>query len=169
MPDDAPVRAWRYWQTSPRRLLRSVSQRHVEWLPGRVMNAVCLGGGHRAPDDGCWCGVSGARDLDTLRQHGLCVLPGPLIVGEVDLWGDLIEERYGWRAAHARPASLGIVAETVPDAQELARLENALAPYEVPVTMVALDDAVGGTTAAMLSFQTMSGGASGYFGGRASG
>lgn len=156
VPSDAPVRAWRYWQVSPRRRLRSVAQRHVEWPPGRQLNAVCVGGGHPAPDPGCWCGVSGARDLDALRQHGLCVLPGPLIVGEVDLWGRILEESYGYRAEHARPATIGLVAETVEDEDEREHLLTALAEYGVPVTTVPLDEAVAGTTATMLAFQIMS-------------
>jgi hypothetical protein len=153
---DAPVRAWRYWQTSPRLRLRSVAQRHVEWLPGQPINAVCIGGGHPAPSAGCWCGVSGAKDLDALRQHGLCVVPGPLVVGEVDLWGRILEEDYGYRAQHAVPASIGLVAETVPEGPEGERLLAAMAAYEVPVTLVPLDEAVAGTTAAMLEFQVMS-------------
>src|SRR5947209_18268012 len=92
VPEAAPVRAWRYWQLSPRRYLRSVAQRHIEWKPGTAMHAICVGGGHPAPSAGCWCGVSGAKDIEALRQHGLCVLPGPLIVGEVDLWGRVLEE-----------------------------------------------------------------------------
>lgn len=156
------MRAWRYWQMSPRRRLRSVSQRHVEWAPGRVMNAVCLGGGHPAPSVGCWCGISAARDQDALRQHGLCVQPGPLLVGEVDLWGRILEESYGWRAQHARPASLGLVEGTAGDDGEL--VWAALAAYEVPVTSVPIDEAVAGMTAQMLAFQVMSARASGLSG-----
>ncbi len=157
---DAPIRAWRYWQTSGRLYLRSVAQRHIEWKPGVPMNAVCIGGGHPAPSVGCWCGVSGASDLDALRQHGLCVVPGPLVVGEVDLWGRILEESYGYRAEHARPASIGLVEGTIGEGPELDRLMNAMAAYDVPMTIVALNDAVAGTTAQMLAFQMMSRGTS---------
>ncbi|MGH9277489.1 MAG: hypothetical protein ACRD12_05210 [Acidimicrobiales bacterium] len=149
------TRGWRYWQLSPRRRLRSVAQRHVEWRPGHPVNAVCLTGGHPAPAVNCSCGVSAARDLETLRQHGLCVLPGGLVVGEVDLWGRIVEEPYGYRAQHASPASLGLVAGTV-DEDERGLVEDALAAYGVPLAIVDLEDAVAGTTAAMLSFQVMS-------------
>jgi hypothetical protein len=154
-----PVRAWRYWQLSPRRRLRSVAQRHIEWRPGHPINAVCLTGGHPAPSVNCSCGVSGATDIETLRQHGLCVLPGGLVVGEVDLWGRVVEEPYGYRAQHAVPACIGLVAGTVAEDEEPLVIE-ALQAYGVPVTTVALEDAVAGTTATMLSFQLMSGGAS---------
>lgn len=136
-----------------------MAQRHVEWVPGRPINAVCVGGGHPAPSAGCWCGISGARDLEALRQHGLCVLPGALIVGEVDLWGRVLAESYGYRAEHARPASLGLVEGTAGE-EEWAALEA----YEVPVRMVPLDEAVGGTTAQMLAFQLMSRGTYGSCG-----
>lgn len=136
----------------------------MEWHPGRPVHAVCVGGGHPAPAVGCWCGVSGARDLDALRDHGLCVLPGPLIVGEVDLWGRILDERYGYRAEHAYPASIGLVTETAGDDAEQAVLRQVLAEYGVPVTMVPLDEAVAGTTAQMLAFQVMSSRASRCFG-----
>lgn len=155
----SPVRAWRYWQLSPRRRLRSVAQRHIEWRPGHPINAVCLTGGHPAPSVNCSCGVSGATDLETLRQHGLCVLPGGLVVGEVDLWGRVVEEPYGYRAQHAAPASIGLVAGTVAYDEQPLVIE-ALNEYGVPVTIVDLDEAVAGTTATMLSFQLMSSGAS---------
>lgn len=156
MAPDAPLRAWRYWQVSGRLFLRSVAQRHIEWRPGHPVNAVCVGGGHPAPSADCWCGVSGARDLDALRQHGLCVLPGPLVVGEVDLWGRILDESYGYRAEHARPASIGLVEGTIGDGPERDRLLGAMAAYDVPVAIVALDDAVAGMTAQMLAFQVMS-------------
>lgn len=126
------------------------------------MNAVCVGGGHPAPSEGCWCGISGARDLESLRQHGLCVLPGALIVGEVDLWGRILEESYGYRAEHARPASLGLVEGTA--GNDLEAVFAALEAYQVPVTSVPLDEAVAGTTAQMLAFQVMSSRSSGSFG-----
>jgi len=99
-----------------------VAQRHVEWRPGSPLNAVCIGGGHPAPSVGCWCGVSGARDLDALKQHGLCVLPGPLVVGEVDLWGRILEESYGYRAEHALPATIGLVEGTLGEGLARERL-----------------------------------------------
>ena len=141
-----------------------MAQRHVEWVPGRVMNAICVGGGHPAPSVGCWCGISGARDMDALRQHGLCVLPGALVVGEVDLWGRVLLESYGYRAEHARPASLGLVEGTAGTDADLDRVRAALEAYDVPVRMVPLDEAVAGTTAQMLTFQMMSRGTYGTCG-----
>ncbi|MCA1691285.1 MAG: hypothetical protein LC733_03430 [Actinobacteria bacterium] len=155
--DSSPVRAWRYWQVSPRRLLRSVSQRQVEWQPDRPLHAVCLAGGHPAPAVTCSCGISAARDLETLRNYGLCVAPIPLVVGEIDLWGRLVEEpTYGYRGEFGAPASILLVRETAEDPVVRDPILEALAAYGVPVGTVGLDEAVAGVTAATLAFQVMS-------------
>ena len=156
VPETVPVRAWRYWQVSPRRRLRSVAQKHVEWPPAMPLHAVCLGGGHPAPAVACSCGISGAYDLETLRQHGLCVAPGGLVVGEVDLWGRVVAEPYGYRGEYGRAASIGLVGESVEDDKARKRVLDALGDYGVPVALVALDEAVAGVTAATLAFQVMS-------------
>jgi hypothetical protein len=124
---------------------------------------VCLGGGHPAPSAGCSCGISGASDLETLRQHGLCVAPGGLVVGEVDLWGRVVAEPYGYRGEYGRPASIGLVGESVEDDVLRQRVLDALAAYGAPVTVVTLDEAVAGVTAATLAFQVMSSRASSTF------
>ena len=156
LPVAAPVRAWRYWQVSPRRRLRSVAQKQVEWPVDRALRAVCLGGGHPAPSVSCSCGISGTRDLDTLRQHGLCVAPGGVVVGEVDLGGRVVPEPYGYRGEYGRAASIGLVADSVEDEDARQRMLDGLAEYGVPVTLVSVDHAVAGVTAATLAFQVMS-------------
>ena len=160
VPEAAPLRAWRYWQVSSRRRLRSVAQKHVEWPVDRPLHAVCLSGGHLAPAAVCSCGISGARDLDALRQHGLCVYPGGLVVGEVDLWGRVVPDSYGFRAEYARVASVALVEGTVEDDTKVQRVIEALGEYGAPVTVVPLEEAVAGTTAMTLAFQVMSGRAS---------
>lgn len=153
VPADATT-AWRYWQLSPRGLLRAVSHRRVEWPTGRPFRAACLGGGHQAPDQGCACGIYGAPDFDTLREHGLCLAPEPLVVGEVALWGTVLADDDGIRAEYGYPRTLSLVPETVPDS-EVDVLTRGLAAYGVPVARVSLREAVAGVSAAMLEFQTM--------------
>jgi hypothetical protein len=121
-----------------------------------VLHAGCAPGGHPAPEPTCNCGISGARDLRTLRTYGLCVAPGPLVVGEVDLWGRLVPDIYGWRGEYARPVSLALAEGTAVDAGEEEAVRGALAAYEIPVTTIPLDEAVAGVTAATLAFQVMS-------------
>lgn len=149
------VIGWRYWQVAPSGLLRSVTQRRIEWPPGRVMRATCLVAGHRAPDQGCDCGVHGSPDLDTLREHGLCLAQEePLVVGRVALWGRVVRDHEGWRAEYGEPAHLSVVRELVLE-EELDDLVSGLAAYGAPVDTIALADAVAGISAATLAYQAM--------------
>ncbi|MDQ6796952.1 MAG: hypothetical protein M3011_02810 [Actinomycetota bacterium] len=150
--DDAVV-GWRYWQVRAGRL-RSVTQPHVEWKPGVVLTARCTGAGHLAPDAGCECGIYGARDLESLRQHGLCLPPEALAVGRVGLWGRVVDDVAGWRAEFGRPLSLAVVAEMVAGT-DLDAMIAALRTYGVPVESMALADAVAGVSAAILANQAM--------------
>jgi hypothetical protein len=160
-PRSDPVVGWRYWQltppmrsgTQPARL-RSVTQRRIEWPPGSVMRAACMGAGHRAPDERCDCGLYGARDLETLREHGLCLAPEALVVGRVALWGLVLPDVSGWRGEYAEPAAISVVQETVLD-EELTGVLASLQAYGVPVDTIALTDAVAGVTATTLAFQAM--------------
>ena len=158
-PRSDPVVGWRYWQlTASARSgtrLRSVTQRRFEWPPGGVMRAGCLGAGHRAPDARCDCGLYGARDLESLREHGLCLAPEALVVGRVALWGLVLPDVSGWRAEYAEPAALSVVRELVLD-DELPAVLASLQAYGVPVDTMALTDAVAGVTATTLAFQAMS-------------
>ena len=141
--------------TEPAWRLRSVTQRRIEWPPGAVLRAACLGAGHRAPDERCDCGLYGARDLPTLREHGLCLAPEALVVGQVALWGRVLPDVSGSRGEYAAPASLWVVRELVLE-EELAGVVSSLEPYGVPVDTMALADAVAGVTERTLAFQAMS-------------
>ena len=153
-PRTDPVVGWRYWQLTAAGRLRSVTQRRFEWPPGGVMRAGCLGAGHRAPDARCDCGLYGARDLETLREHGLCLAPEALVVGRVALWGLVLPDVSGWRGEYAAPTAISVVPETVLD-EELAGVLASLEAYGVPVDTMALADAVAGVTATTLAFQAM--------------
>ncbi len=161
-PRSHPVVGWRYWQLTPplrsgpqpARRLRSVTQRRIEWPPGSVLRAACLGAGHRAPDERCDCGLYGARDLPTLREHGLCLAPEALVVGRVALWGRIVPDVSGWRGEYASPAALSVVPELVLE-EELPGVLASLEAYGVPVDTMALTDAVAGVTATTLAFQAM--------------
>lgn len=156
-PAGDPLVGWRYWQlvTGGERL-RSVSLRRFLWEPGRPMRASCMTGRHRAPAEGCDCGIYAAPDLGTLRDHGLCLTPGGLVVGEVGLWGAVVTgAEGGYRGEYASPRSLCLVEETVPD-ERRASVLGALAAYEVPVETTTLDEAVGELSGAVLANQVMS-------------
>ncbi len=151
-----PVVGWRYWQLSPDGArLRSVSQRRFEWAPDRPLRAACVAGGHGAPDAECNCGIYGARDIVTLREHGLCLTPDVLVVGQVSLWGRIIVHEHAYRAEYAHPKTLSLVRETVDEAP-LRRIHERLAAYGVPVDTTTLEGTVGEISAATLAFQAMS-------------
>jgi len=150
------VVAWRYWQLAAGRRLRSVSQRGVVWAPGRALHARCRGGDeHAAPDPGCSCGIYGAVSLDALWEHGVCLGPEALVVGEVALWGVVLPDGLGYRAASAYPRRLAVVAGTLPDGS-VAQLVESLGAYGVPVEVTSRDQAVGDVSATIMGFLAMS-------------
>ncbi|MDQ6614207.1 MAG: hypothetical protein M3083_05550 [Actinomycetota bacterium] len=175
---DDPLRAWRYWRLDgPRGRLRSVSQRQFLWEPGRPQRAQCVGDRHAAPNPGCSCGIYGAADLDALREHSLCLDPGPLVVGEVALWGVVVpEEGASYRARFAYPLRLWLVDDEFVDPPSVQGSDGAdwaaltadgadgadgaasdgLAAYGVPVAHMTVFDAVGEVSSAIRRFLTMS-------------
>jgi len=150
-----PVFGWRYWQLSPARLLRSVTQRGFEWLPGRVLRAVCLEIGHPAPATRCNCGIYANPDIEALRQHGLCLVPDVIVVGQVALWGKVFVDEPSYRGQFAYPARLSLVVDSLIDDTPPDALVAGLEAYGVPVHRTTLDQAVAGMSADMLRFQAM--------------
>jgi hypothetical protein len=78
-----------------------------EWTPGEPFAASCgKGHAHAAPAAGCSCGVYALRDREGLRSY-LVGRDVPWVVGrvlgEVELWGEVVEGELGWRAAYAYP------------------------------------------------------------------
>ena len=153
---DDPVLGWRYWQLSPRRLLRSVTQREFEWPPGRVLKALCVEVGHPAPADRCNCGLYANPDLEALRQHGLCLAPDVIVLGQVALWGKVVVDEPSYRGEFAYPARLSLVVDSLVDGTPPEELVEGLGAYRVPVHTTTLDEAVTGMSADMLKFQAMS-------------
>ncbi|MGI8810123.1 MAG: hypothetical protein ACR2KK_20215 [Acidimicrobiales bacterium] len=153
---DDPVFGWRYWQLSPRRLLRSVTQSQFEWPPGRVLRALCVEVGHPAPAERCNCGLYANPDLDALRQHGLCLAPQAIVLGQVALWGKVVDDEPSYRAEFAYPARLSLVVDSLADDTSSETLLEGLSAYRVPVLTTTLDEAVAGMSADMLRFQAMS-------------
>ncbi len=151
-----PVVGWRYWQVSPARQLRSVTQKWIDWPPTQPMRARCLEVNHPAPDLDCSCGIYGTIDLATLKEHGLCLFPDvPLVIGQVALWGRVVGDGAGYRGELGYPVSLSLVVDTVADG-DLEAVRTGLSGYGVPVDHITLDRAVAGASAAMLRFQAMS-------------
>ncbi|HEX2119305.1 MAG TPA: hypothetical protein VHF91_08990 [Acidimicrobiales bacterium] len=133
-----------------------MTQREFEWPPGRVLRAVCVEVGHPAPADHCNCGLYANRDLEALRQHGLCLAPDVIVLGQVALWGKVIDDEPNFRGEFAYPARLSLVVDSLIDATPAEDLVNGLGAYRIPVHTTTLDEAVAGMSADMLKFQAMS-------------
>jgi len=139
IPDYAwPIVGWRVWRVSRRRdelRLRSVLRDEV-WEPRRKLVAGCEAG-HAAPDDCCGCGIYAVRDPASARRHLVgrnetCDVSR--VLGEVALWGWVLEAAGGWRAACAYPARIVLAgAGRNADAPPPDELADALAVYGVPI------------------------------------
>jgi hypothetical protein len=146
-----PVTAWRAWfvgresdDGSPR--LHSVIH-NCEWPVAKKLEASCLttrgivSRPHRAPADGCQCGIYGTARVDGLANyvgHGLGPVPRIQAIGLVRLWGVVREHEHGWRGSRAYPCRLWLPThdfrdEPIDNWDELA---IALADYGVPVEVL---------------------------------
>lgn len=132
------VTGWRAWvvtETPSGLRLGSVLHDRV-WAHGRPALAECRReddpfalaiGPHPVPGAECNCGFHAARDpIDALSYARGRDEPGTVcrILGEVALWGHVLETEGGWRASHAYPARLYVQDDA---------LAEALAAYSVPV------------------------------------
>ena len=133
-----------------------MTQRDFEWPPGRVLKAVCVEVGHPAPADRCNCGLYANPDLEALRQHGLCLAPDVIVLGQVALWGKVVVDEPSYRGEFAYPARLSLVVDSLVDDTPTEALTEGLGAYQVPVHTTTLDEAVTGMSADMLKFQAMS-------------
>ena len=133
-----------------------MTQRDFEWPPGRVLRAVCVEVGHPAPADHCNCGLYANPDLEALRPHGLCLAPDVVVLGQVALWGRVVDDEPSYRGEFAYPARLSLVVDSLVDTTPPEALVEGLLAYRVPVHTTTLDEAVAGMSADMLKFQAMS-------------
>ena len=155
---DEPLVGWRCWYVLPHEaLLRPIFKRGLVWKPRQAQDALCPEHAHEPPADDCKCGiwtVCHPMLLDeigwtTAPPSGTPKLPGVLVVGEVALWGKIIQHERGWRASAAYPRHLyvftdepmlpetlreryGIPVEWGPDAERLRRLLPAGTALEAP-------------------------------------
>lgn len=111
-----PVVALRSWYLGENGLLLSMN--HKVWNPRVAMEAQCerrgapMGGfsdrvavevpGQHTPGEDCSCGIYAAKDVDLALSY----FTGSCVIGEVYLWGKIIEGSRGWRAQFAYPKRL---------------------------------------------------------------
>jgi hypothetical protein len=120
----SPIVAYRAWQWDFARSWTSKpplkSLNGEWWFPERPLSAKCgapvarraptVRNNHNAPQIGCMCGIYAAKSFDQLRRmgygrRGIC--------GEVNLWGTVVEHKFGWRAQFAYPKTLVLPFEIV--------------------------------------------------------
>ena len=85
--------AWRVWRVEEG-WLHSTAMTDFEWTPGKTMEAA---GGLVDEHAGIHAFKNRKDALDYARVHS------PAVVGEVELWGSIIEFQSGWHAQFARP------------------------------------------------------------------
>ena len=94
-------RVWR-WDTAG---LKSLNGK--PWSPGKPLAAKCGAGNthdaHEVPQTDCTCGVYAAKNVEHLRKIGL---DRRGVIGEVNLWGKVVEHEQGFRAQFAYPRIL---------------------------------------------------------------
>jgi len=89
----------------------------VLWTPGRPYTAQCTAGrGHKDPPPapGCSCGVYSyktLRDLVHYTENGYMYGGTHLVLGQLWLWGIVIQHQLGYRAEYAYPKQLGVADE----------------------------------------------------------
>jgi hypothetical protein len=98
----SPVVAYRVWHLGPCGL---TSLNGEFWHPNQTLEAVCWRSvnRHTPPHGDCSCGIYAAKSLDHLRGIGYAERG---VLGEVYLWGTVVEHKLGWRAQFAYPKTL---------------------------------------------------------------
>lgn len=117
---DSPsaIKAFRMWGTTGGAdvLLQSTAAGFLSampaWRPGIRFEAECLSPG-RCPDDGIpgmrhRCGIYAFKAIDDCLEWARHMgrARTTVVIGEVWLWGTVVESALGWRAQYAYPAAL---------------------------------------------------------------
>jgi len=101
-------RAWSVIETDDGPRLSSLT-RAQGWTPGEELRAACDRRQHDSPKRWCSCGVYAGADPADLAALGR-IAGG--VVGQVSLWGRIVEHSRGHRASVAYPARLRLVCAT---------------------------------------------------------
>jgi hypothetical protein len=146
-----PIVGWRTWRAVQRQgevhlmslfhrvcwpalepLAGTCRSRQWTWLRKRTS--------HASPDASCQCGIYASTlevaatyvaEPDPSRWH---VATEQTVIGEVALWGDVVECTNGWRASFAYPRRLFVPADA--RSWDSACLTRQLGRYGVPVEVI---------------------------------
>jgi hypothetical protein len=150
IPDlPSPIVAWRIWRVgSVKGRYRLVSMfKWSAWQPEQPLAAECLRTPwlidrllrrrpHGAPDPQCECGIYGAELalLDTCLSAADAHRELGMVVGEVSLWGTVIECEHGYRGSLAYPRRIYIPTDSAGGRPD--DLAEGLSAYRVPVELL---------------------------------
>ena len=131
----SPIVGWRVWRWYAGGL-RSLNGK--PWSPGQPLAAKCGAGNahdaHEPPQADCTCGVYASKSREHLRQIGVDRYG---VLGEVNLWGTVVEHELGWRAQFAYPKTLFLSPDLIPaDTKEMEARLGALAAYSTDIFIV---------------------------------
>jgi hypothetical protein len=144
-----PIVGWRIWRISERHgetRLTSLVYR-AEWPVRKALRARCaaprmgwglLGRSHDAPSSNCGCGLHGARwELVSKEiKRNLLGRKPRFAIGQVALWGTVVEAELGWRAEFAYPRRLYVPLRRRSKPLEEFKLAAGLAAYGVSVELI---------------------------------
>ncbi len=149
LDEAAPIRGWRVWtvvETAAGLRLGSVIHDEV-WEPGTTALAACRRHEdlfapavppHPTPSGICGCGFHAVRDPADAWSY-LRGRDEPNVVrrilGEVALWGRVVETEKGWRAAAAYPVRVYVDDEAVARALTEYEVDVVSAPCESPSSL----------------------------------
>lgn len=114
-------RAWRIMVGTPliESTLHSTTYRYNKWIPGETIKAVCgydhtennkrcslRKSLHHPPHKGGACGFYAYKEPDWRGIRGKVQAYYSIVLGEVELWGKIVEHEIGYRAQYARVKKL---------------------------------------------------------------
>ena len=143
---DEAIQAWRAWRvgvfepaTTPRSeyFLRSCVH-DAYWPPLEPLVSRCPE--HLRPDLSCGCGIYAMATRDAAVAWARSTarsLSMPVVVGQVQLWGRILQFTQGYRAELAYPYSLEVFDDSLtPDLDAAAVVRQLRETYLVDVTRV---------------------------------
>jgi hypothetical protein len=137
-----PVVGWRAWLVDaatlkvgqpPTVCLNSVAF-NCRWPARSALSASChdpVKRCARPPANNCRCGIYAVHAPKQVFQS--VRFRGPLIVGQVSLWGRVVVGKRGWRAQYAYPKRLFVVAQ---GGRDLDWVISGLEAYGVPLCLM---------------------------------
>ena len=147
--DHIARKGWRYWYWTPFGLMSGFrGRRDGPWSLRSAAVAACVPpvsgrprNRHRAPDPNCYCGIRATIGLYALRSWRLPKRPNT-VVGEVLLWGRVIERNKVLYGELAYPMSLSVLTDTFQD-DYLGPAIATLGEYGVAVSETSYERAGG--------------------------